>query len=68
MSEIQEDNKRCDPKALAKSLGPIGMVRFLQQFDTGSGDYTRERDKWLGEFSVRQIVDEIKGTRSKFDI
>jgi len=49
VSEIQEDNKRCDPKALAKSLGSVGMVRFLQQFDNDSGDYAREREKWLGE-------------------
>jgi len=41
--------KDVTPKALAKSLGPVGMVRFLQQFDTGCGDYTREREKWLGE-------------------
>jgi len=29
--------------ALAKELGPLGMVRFLQQFEGGIGDYTRER-------------------------
>lgn len=34
-------------KALAEALGPVGMVRFLQQLDTGSGDYTREREQWL---------------------
>ena len=27
-------------QALTETLGPVGMVRFLQQFDTGSGDYT----------------------------
>lgn len=26
--------------ALFKTLGPIGMIRFLQQFDQGKGDYT----------------------------
>ena len=25
-------------EALAKSLGPIGMARFLQQFETGVGE------------------------------
>jgi hypothetical protein len=31
-------------EALCKSLGPLGMVRFLQQYETGIGDYTRERN------------------------
>jgi hypothetical protein len=30
-------------KALNQELGPVGMIRFLQQFETGSGDYTKER-------------------------
>ncbi len=30
-------------KALSRELGPVGMVRFLQQFEMGSGDYTKER-------------------------
>ncbi len=45
--------------ALAKALGPIGMVRFLQSFDTGSGDYTKERYEWLDE-SVEDIVRKIR--------
>jgi hypothetical protein len=49
-------------EALAKALGPIGMVRFLQSFDTGSGDYTKERHEWLDE-SVEDIVREIKKNR-----
>ena len=31
-------------EALAKALGPIGMVRFLQQYEGGIGDYTKERN------------------------
>lgn len=30
-------------KALIDSLGIVGMVRFLQQLEIGSGDYTLER-------------------------
>jgi hypothetical protein len=33
--------------ALARELGPVGMIRFLQQFETGKGDYTAERHQWL---------------------
>jgi len=50
-------------EALTKALGPIGMVRFLHFFETGVGDYTRERGKWLGDPSIREIVEEIKGKR-----
>ena len=45
--------------ALAKELGPVGMVRFLQQFETGSGDYTAERHQWLPH-NVDRILDELK--------
>lgn len=31
--------------ALREALGPIGMVRFIQQFDTGYGDYTKEKQE-----------------------
>lgn len=56
-------------KALAKSLGPVGMARFLQQFETGSGDYTKERvgaeyfQPLLKDVDVKTIVEEIKGRR-----
>jgi len=49
-------------EALVKALGPINMVRFLQSFDTGSGDYTKERREWLNK-SVEDIVREIKEKR-----
>ena len=29
--------------ALQDALGPVGMTRFIQQFDLGQGDYTKER-------------------------
>jgi hypothetical protein len=33
--------------ALTKEPGPVDAVRFLQIYDVGSGDYTKERKKWL---------------------
>ena len=33
--------------ALRKTLGPVDMVRFIQMFDHGKGDYTKERKQWL---------------------
>jgi hypothetical protein len=50
-------------KALEKALGPIGMVRFLQQFESGAGDYTKERLEWLGDRDVEAMVTQIKERR-----
>lgn len=30
-------------QALKDALGPVGMARFIQQFDSGHGDYTKEK-------------------------
>jgi hypothetical protein len=50
-------------KALSRELGPVGFVRFLQQFETGYGDYTTERHRWLGEPSVQELAQEIEHQR-----
>lgn len=52
-------------EALAKSLGPVGMLRFIQQFEKGSGDYTRDRDKILGNSTLDEIIAEIKERRKE---
>lgn len=51
---------------LSKGLGHLGMVRFLQQFETGSGDYTKERKNWLKSIKVKDIISEIKKQRKTF--
>lgn len=51
-------------EALIKSLGPVGMVRFLQQFDTGKGDYTKERAN-LKRMSLEQIITAIEQRRQQ---
>ncbi|HCC37960.1 MAG TPA: hypothetical protein DEQ14_10280 [Treponema sp.] len=30
-------------KALQEALGPVGMARFIQQYENGEGDYTKEK-------------------------
>lgn len=47
-------------EALAEALGPVGMARFLQQFDLGKGDYTKDRRKWLDDLSIDDIIEHIK--------
>lgn len=50
-------------KALSRDLGPVGLVRFLQQFETGHGDYTAERHRWLVESTVQELAQEIEHWR-----
>ena len=57
--------RRLGIEALCKSLGPLGMVRFLQQYETGTGDYTRERDLWLKNIDIESIAVELKNRRKK---
>jgi len=52
-------------EALLRELGPEGMIRFLQQYETGSGDYTQERHKRLPQRSVKEIGEEIVKERQK---
>jgi hypothetical protein len=47
-------------QALSRDLGPVGLVRFLQQFEMGHGDYSTERHDWLGDRSVSNIAREIE--------
>ncbi len=55
-----DEIRRAGLEALHRELGPVGMIRFLQQFGMGSGDYTAERDQIVGNPSVREILEAIK--------
>ncbi|NCP88231.1 MAG: hypothetical protein CO094_13575 [Anaerolineae bacterium CG_4_9_14_3_um_filter_57_17] len=53
-------------EALLRELGPAGAIRFIQQYETGQGDYTRDRKKRLPKKSIREIGAEIvKARQSK---
>lgn len=52
-------------EALSKALGPVGMVRFLQQFELGAGDYTNEREALLKGMDIKSIVKGIKNRRKE---
>ncbi|OQA15466.1 MAG: hypothetical protein BWY64_02865 [bacterium ADurb.Bin363] len=57
--------KQLGIQALLKELGPVGMVRFLQQFNTGYGDYSVERHNWLKDCTVESLVEDIKKMRAE---
>jgi len=50
-------------KALSRELGPVGMIRFLQQFEMGSGDYTKERQRREMDIDATSLAAEIQAWR-----
>jgi len=50
-------------EALARELGIVGMVRFLQQFETGHGDYSKDRHEWLDNQDMDAVVKRIREKR-----
>ena len=42
-------------QALVVALGYVDAIRFLKQFDQGSGDYTQDRDRWLDSLTLDEI-------------
>ena len=55
-----EQVRRIGITALAQKLGAVGMVRLLQQSETGWGDYTKERKQWLGSPDLKELFDAVK--------
>ena len=37
------DVRAAGTKVLVEALDPVGFARFIQQFETGYGDYTKEK-------------------------
>lgn len=56
--------RRMGIEALTEKLGPVGMVEFIRQFDSGSGDYTKERHEWLDRLDIEAIVKQVEAKRS----
>lgn len=56
---------RAGHAALVRELGVVDALRFLSQYTSGSGDYTAERDSWLGEDSLEDLFKEVEGVDRK---
>lgn len=48
--------RRLGTEALVKALGPIGMARYLEEYDDGGkGDYTKEKYE-QPDYSIEEIL------------
>ena len=45
---------------LVKELGIVDFIRFIQEFEKGSGNYTEDRHNWQDSYSVEDILREIE--------
>jgi hypothetical protein len=50
-------------RVLIEQLGAADALRFIGQFDMGSGNYATDRDAWQEGLTVEQIASDIGRTR-----
>lgn len=61
LAEISQRAK----SVLIQELGVVDAMRFLNQFQVGSGDFTVERTQLFHDDTVKDIVASIKARRPK---
>ncbi|MFN0134655.1 MAG: hypothetical protein ACKVS9_00890 [Phycisphaerae bacterium] len=52
-------------RALVDHLGAADAQRFMQQYDVGRGDYTKERHAWLDKLTLEEILASIDKRRTE---
>lgn len=50
---------------LTEELGVADTARFLRQFTTGTGDYTKERSERLGDTSLDEVLEKVRERRDE---
>ena len=58
----QQQIRMAGIKILSQHMSVTEMIRFLQQTETGYGDYTKDRDGLLGDPSLDDLVADIKSS------
>ncbi len=56
LAEINKEALR----VLYKEIGIVNTIRFMNQFTTGYGDYTKEREQLFAGMTLDDILAEIK--------
>ncbi len=47
-------------KYLKQGLGATELIKLMQQFEKGKGNYTRDRSLWQKDYSADDLTLEIK--------
>jgi hypothetical protein len=53
-------------EVLSRELGVAGMIRFMQQFEMGKGDYSKDRHQWLDQYSVDDIAHMVREKKTTY--
>ena len=53
-------------EVLSRELGVAGMIRFMQQFEMGKGDYSKDRHQWLDQYSVDDIARMVREKKAVY--
>lgn len=69
MPKTQQEVVRRGYQVLVESLGVVDALRFIQHFSSGHGDYTQERQTWLGQASIEEVLSDMKQSQdaSQYD-
>lgn len=43
-----------------ENMGVVDTIRFLNQFSIGQGDYTKDREEWLSDMSLDDVVSQVR--------
>ena len=65
MHRTLNDIRREGLQALRQRLGRADMIRFLQQFETGQGDYARQRHQWVDQTTLDDIERQASDDRAR---
>lgn len=50
-------------QTVIREFGASGLIRFVQDYSEGVGDYTKDRASWLPPKSVRELEEDISAWR-----
>ncbi len=63
MHRTLDEIRREGLEALRERLGRAGMIRFLQQFEIGTGDYVSQRRAWVDDMSLDVLKRQVRARR-----
>ena len=67
LKTLQQINEKA-LAVLTRELGVADTLRFMMQFSSGEGNYTKEREQWLGNLTLDEIVEEMERKRAAGNI
>ncbi|MCP4696659.1 MAG: hypothetical protein GY862_07405 [Gammaproteobacteria bacterium] len=50
---------------LSRELGVTNFIRFIQHYEQGGGDYTRDRESWQSAYTTDSLADTITEWKKK---